>query len=528
MRPATGPLLALAALWALSGAAGAQDPPDLFTEDLQRCAWLCASPVEELRLEGVQRLSWLKHCSGEPLLLARADDPSAAVRRDVAFALGRVGRGDSIPVLLRLLGDADSGVREHARLSLQLLTQMAEPTAEWWQGTSPDGIVQEALRLLDSADAGERVRGLRLLRCFASPEAEARVLAFVTTAQPPADGTQQWLAVEVLERIGTPAALPYLEAVVEQQPGAAWALGQIGAQFPDSRPAAEEALLRGLRRFGVWDPQHLTNLDRLHSTRCGELVPLMVDAYGAITYRGQPENLAYDPTPLQRACTNLILRSGRGPEVVEAVLRELEGRAVDAEIAEDLRPQMVRLRDELLPGFVRNDGVTTSHPLSAMAQLIRDRRLAPRLVPLLQHPAFVPRVYAAMALGRLEAVEALPAIVDLVEEGYPFADQVTAVSGKHFGDSQSVRWRGFLCMGLGRMGGDEARLELERLASDPGQYRDIRFGAVVGLGFIGSPASLPVLHQVAQDDIIWRTRMEAQDVVHRIELAEADAAGRQQ
>ena len=106
--------------------------------------------------------------------------------------------------------------------------------------------------------------------------------------------------------------------------------------YDGSGPQAEEALIKGLRRFRVYDPQHLINLDRLHSTRCGEFVSMLVGAYGCIIYRGQPENLMYDPTPLQRVCTNLILRSGRGPEVADLVLREMEGRGVDEEIPEDL------------------------------------------------------------------------------------------------------------------------------------------------------------------------------------------------
>jgi HEAT repeat protein len=495
----------------------ADDPPDLFSEDFARYARLVESPVLELRLEGVQGFGWLKHYSAELYLLGLAKDDSPEVRREVAFALQRVGRRDSVPVLFEMLKDPDVGVRQHAALSLQSLTQAEEPTPAWWQATSAQAYEHKLLADLKTADGATRVRALKALRCFAGPEAEAPLLEFVTSAQPPADGTQQALAIAVLERIGTPASLPWLASVAEQQPTATWALGQIGG------PEAEEALIRGLRRFGVWDPQHLINLDRLHSTRCGEFVPMLVGAYGCVTYRGQPENLTYDPTPLQRACTNLILRSGRGPEVVECVLREMECSVVDEQIPGDLRPAMVALREELRPGFVRNDGLTTSQPMCAMSHLIRDRRLAPRLIPLLQHPAFVARVYAAMALGRLHAVEALPAIVDAIDEGYPFADPMALASGKHFGESQTVRWRSFLCMALGRMGGDEARHELERLACDPDEYRDIRYGAVVGLGFIGAPESLPVLQQVAHDDIIWRIRVEAQDVAHRIELAQEDA-----
>jgi len=492
----------------------ADDPPDLFTEDFARFAHLVESPVAELRLEGVQGFSWLKHFSAEPHLLRLARDESPDVRREVAFGLRRLGRRDSIPVLFAMLGDADAGVRQHATLSLQSLTQLDNPTPEWWEATSADEYERKLLDDLKSADGAARVRALKALCCFAGPQAEGPLLEFVTSANPPADGYQQSLAVAVLERIGTAASLPWLASVAEQQPTAAWALGQIGG------PEAEEALIRGLRRFGLWDPQHLINLDRLHSTRCAEFVPMLVGAYGCVTYRGEPENLTYDPTPLQRACTNLILRSGRGPEVVECVLREMEGCAVDEQIPADLRPAMVALRKELRPGFVRNDGLTTSQPMSAMSHLVRDRRLAPRLVPLLQHPAFITRVYAAMALGRLHAVEAIPAVVDVIDEGYPFADPVTLTSGKHFGMSQSVRWRSFLCMALGRIGGERARRELERLCTDADEYRDIRYGAVVGLGFIGSPDSLPVLHQVAHDDIIWRIRVEAQNVAHRIEMRE--------
>jgi len=506
--------LALLAAW---GVAAADDPPDLFSEDRARFVRLTESPVAELRLEGVQGLNWLKHHSAEPYLLKLADDQAPAVRREVAFALQRVGRRGAVPVLLHMLGDVDPGVRQHAALSLQSLTQVAEPTAEWWQATSPEAHQQDLLAALESADAGARVRALKALRCFAEQDAEPAILQFVTAAQPPADGHQQALAIAVLERIGTTASLPWLAAVAEHQPTAAWALGEIGG------PAAEEALLRGLRRFGAYDSQHLINLDRLHSARCGEFVPMLVGAYGCITYRGQPENLTYDPTPLQRACTNLILRSGRGPEVVESVLREMEGCPIEEQTPPDLRPAMVALREELKPGFVRNDGLTTSQPMCAMSHLVRDRRLAPRLVPLVQHPAFVARVYAAMALGRLRAVEALPQIVDALDEGYPFADPVTLVSGKHFGESQSVRWRGFLCMALGRMGGEGARIELERLAADPDEYRDIRYGAVVGLGFIGSPESLPCLRQVARDDLIWRIRVEAEDVITRIERQQEEA-----
>lgn len=182
-----------------------------------------------------------------------------------------------------------------------------------------------------------------------------------------------------------------------------------------------------------------------------------------------------------------------------------------------------RMHSELKPGFVREDGVTTSQPIAALCYTADDPALAKRLIPLLRHPAYVPRIYVALTLGRLHATEALPEIVNLIREGYWFSDSTALASGKHFEQSQTVRWRGFLCLALGRMGGDEARAALESLAADAQQPRDIRYGSVVGLGFIASPKSLPVLHQVARDDVIWMARDEAQRVARSIELLDSES-----
>ena len=505
--------LACWAIAALTAATVTADVPDLWTEEFERFTRQAESSVEELRLEAVQGFSWLKTHRAEPCLLKLAADESPRVRQEVAFTLSRVGRRDSIPVLIRMLDDTDVGVRQHAAQSLRTLTQLDDPMQQKALGTKPDEYEATLLAALKGEDPALRARALKALRCFAGPTAEAALLEFVASAKPAANGYEQALAILVLERVGTEASLEYLEAMADKQPLTAWALGEIGGE------RAEAALRKGLGRFQLYDPQFAINLDRLHSTNCAQFVPLMVGSYGCITYRGQPENLMYDATPLQQACTNLIIRSGRGPEVVDCVLEEMEGCGTDEEIAEDIRPLMIGLREELKPGFVRNDGLTTSQPMCAMWHIIRDRTLAPRLVPLLQHPAFVARIYAAMSLGQLGAEEGLPAIADVVDEGYPFADAVTLTSGKHFGYSQTVRWRSFLCMAVGRMGGERARAKLEAWAMDEGQYRDIRYGSVVGLGFIGSEESLPALEGIAEEDIIWRIRVEAEDVGHGIEMA---------
>lgn len=236
-----------------------------------------------------------------------------------------------------------------------------------------------------------------------------------------------------------------------------------------------------------------------------------------------------DLQPIQRVSVNLIRRSGLAPTLIECVLQELEATMIPGiphgprpVISAEWEEMFRRMRSELKPGFVREDGTTTSQPVVAMCYLADDPALAPRLMPLLRHPAFVVRVYVALALGRLGAAEALPALLHIIQEGYEFSDAVALASGKHFEKSQTVRWRGFVCMALGRLGTEEARRALEGFAVDPDQPRDIRYSSVVGLGFISSAESVPVLERVARDDLIWLVRDEAQRVLETIQVLRAE------
>ena len=275
----------------------------------------------------------------------------------------------------------------------------------------------------------------------------------------------------------------------------------------------------------------LLALDRLRSTNARTFLPYLVAQMGLITYRVQPDDVMNaDLQPIQRVGANLIRRSGLAPMFFECVLQELED-TMKPPIAHGPPPaappewsdMLKRMQSELKPGFVREDGITTSQPIVALCYAADDPALVRRLMPLLHHPAVVIRVYVALTLGRLRARDAMPAMVEMIREGYSFSDSVALASGKHFDKSQTVRWRGFVCMALGRLGGDDARQALEKLAADPNQPRDIRYGSVVGLGFIGSPNSLPVLDHVATDDIIWLVRDEARQVAQNIQLTKLEA-----
>ena len=506
----------------LSAARGAptDDPPDILSQDAARYLRLLGSPVAQRRIEGLQGLSHLKHWPAEEQVLELLTDPSPQVRREAVLALGRLGTGQCIPHLIALLDHPAWEVRQNAWLALGRLTSQSFGANDkpgwqkWWLADSSRDKEQALLARAETGEATARHAALRALRHLATPASETALIGFLH--RPGLAGEDRNLAAEALERVGSARAIPALGGL--HTDASAWALGRIGGV------EAEAALLKFPKTLAV-----LLNLDRLHSTNAGPFIPHLVASMGLVTYRGQPDDVMnVESQPIQRVGANLIRRSGLAPELINQVLLELEytsqapPKTPRSPLPEAWRPMLEKMRSELKPGFVREDGVTTSQPLTALEYVATDRALARRLMPLLRHPAVVPRVYVAMTLGRLQAREALPEILGIIREGYPFSDAVALASGKHFDQSQTVRWRGFLCLALGRLGGEEARLALEQLAGDGRQPRDIRYSAVVGLGFIASPRSLPALRQTATNDIIWMVRDEARRTAADIELLQKE------
>lgn len=503
----------------------AQDPPDdVFSHDVARFTKLLSSPAAERRIEGLQGLSNLKYWPGESAVMKLLDDPAPDVQREALQALNRLGSGKCVPRLIALLDHPSWEIRQNAWLGLCRMTGMNFSAGQsaawnpWWAGgASTNHLLQLLNAATNPAPAIPRASAYRALPFFATAAHEDALIPLLHRSGLSLDERNS--VAEALERVGTPRSIPVLAGFHTDH--AAWALGRIGGA------EAEKALLKFPKTLAT-----MLNLDRLRSTNCAPLIPLLVSHMGLITFRSQPDDVMNaDAQPIQRVGASLIRRSGQAPEFLHQVLLELEytmkppPAGPRPPMPEAWKKMLEAMRSELKPGFVREDGLTTSQPVTALYHIATDPALKKRLLPLLHHPAFVPRVYVAMTLAKLQATEALPDMLKIIREGYAFSDAVALASGKHFDQSQTVRWRGFLCMALGRMGGDDARVALEQFAADPRQPRDIRYSSVVGLGFIASSKSLPVLKQVASQDLIWMVRDGARQVAEDIAIKARESSG---
>lgn len=497
-----------------------EDIRPVFDEEVARFRALSKSPLAELRAEAAQGFGLMRHHAGEDALRSLAGDPDAAVRLLAIEALGHCGMRRGVEALAGIAATGAFEERRLARIALERMTgesfppDKADAYSAWLAADGWDTKEDRLLAAIEGKDGPARLRALVALRFIGSPRAEDRLLARAQ-GQPGFNGQELRHAVRALERIGSAKAVPGLAALADRFPDTAWALGQIGG------PEAEAALHRSLARFGSRRVDATVNLDRLGSTRCAVHIPMLIRSFGFAIYRGDTDDLHRPPHAAQRAAANLILRSGESQRVVDLVLKEAEGARKDEETPERWRGVLAAMREELKPGFWRNDGRTEADPLAALPHIIRDKAFVPRLKALLRHPAFVVRIYAAECLGSLRAEETVPDILAVIREPYPFVDEVQQVSGKHREMSQGVRWKGFLCMALGRLGGEAGRAGLEPLATDPSVPRDVRFGAVTGLRFMASAKSLPALRKVAEGDIIWAIRNAAAEAAREIQLQES-------
>lgn len=515
-------LLALAALALLAGPGRAAGPasapaggePSFYEQEVARLAGLAGSGKPALEVEAAQGFCHMRCIDGTRWLLPLATSRDVLVRLEAVRALGVCGGREAVGALIDRLDDRHWQVAHVAREALERMSATAGQKLtqaqyrQWLAGSDWTAKEDALLAQLDQKDPPRALAALEAIASVGSARCEQAVLR--RAGQLGGEGVRA--GERALERFGTQAAVGMLASLAPHHPEACWALGRIGG------PAAEEALLKAMARWKENRLDAMINLDRLHSSQCEAFLPDLLEAFGLVIYRSYVDELHMPPSAYQRVAAKLILRTGKAQQVVDLVLQEAEGKRQDASTPPHLVKVLAAMKQELKPGFVRNDGRTVAQPLAALPHIVRDRRFIPRLIALLEHPAYIVRIYAAEALGALHAQEAVEPILKVVRQPYGFVDEAIHVSGKHFGDSRFVRWRGYLCIALGKLGGEPARAALEELALGPEVPRDVRYGSIVALRFLCSPKSLPALEKAAAGDIVWTIRQTAQEAVEDIRL----------
>lgn len=135
----TWALLLILLSWAGIAAADNAELVDVFTQDVTCFTQLLTNTIAEKRVEGAQGLSHLKHWQSEDALIRLLNDNSPLVRREVVFALTRLGTAKSVPHLIRLLDDESWEIRQHAHIGLCRMTAKNIPINQkkqwenWWK-----------------------------------------------------------------------------------------------------------------------------------------------------------------------------------------------------------------------------------------------------------------------------------------------------------------------------------------------------------------------------------------------------------
>ena len=123
--------------------------------------------------------------SATPDLLRLVEDPSAAIRRRSALAIGRVGRADGVPVLVGALSDSQMEVREIAAFGLGLIgdPSAAEPLVEALRDVSP--VVQaraaQALGTLGAAGTVDAIQAMVAMHVTEAYDVDPEELGYPLT-----------------------------------------------------------------------------------------------------------------------------------------------------------------------------------------------------------------------------------------------------------------------------------------------------------------------------------------------------------
>ena len=337
---------------------------------------------EALRISAAQRLALFRARGAAPALATGLVDPSRDLRVAAALALAACGTRESVPALLAALRDHDSVVAQAAAVAVENLVAPAQPTPgpradawrAWLRQNSWEMIEKSLIERIGSTDRATQRRAIVALGHVAGSAGRAalrqhvarvkekspyppfvknnRTDRFTFSAESPLNPRTLQEAVRALGYLRDLEALPLLREILtahtDPKTGNLFlaeasidALGLIATDDAETLLIDTFAKLQDYVRYVGWYSDHpalyachasplhariIAALDAMGSTRAGGIVPHLIRSVPTDPDRALfPESDTYEVL-----VGRVILRSGRGSEVIETCLALLGDPAAKA------------------------------------------------------------------------------------------------------------------------------------------------------------------------------------------------------
>ena len=521
---------------------------------------------EGLRVSAAQRLALFRARSAAPALAAAMADSSREVRVAAALATAACGTRESIPALLGALKASGSVGTQAAAVALENLTAPAESSLgarldawQTWLRQNPwEEIEKSLIQRISSTDRATQRRaivalghvggsaGRAALRQYVAQAKEAnpyppfvknnRTDRFTFSAESPLNPRTLQEGVRGLGYLQDVEALPLLREILtdhtDPKTGNLFlveatieALGRIGTDEAEALLIETFCRLQDYVHYVGWYSDHpalyachasplhartIAALDAMGSTRTQGIVPHLIRSVPTDPDRALfPESDTYE---VLVGC--VILRSGRGPEVIETCLALLGDPA--AEAVDDIK-QAVSATHRAWAGKPDPD----NRAAQVLASVCRDRSYEPRVRaayeryrvkpedPIkrpLGNPRWIPQrhwvlFYLGRALGNIgdpRSVDALLGSLKLelneARHGRPDPSEPNI----HFLQLEYTPcWRAAAAWALGQIRDTRAAPVLLKVVENLDNATDTRHAAAEALGQIADPSTHHAIRQLA-------------------------------
>ena len=489
----------------------------------------------------------------------RLHDEDEDARRQAVLDLAGEGSEEAYRLLVTALGDSSwrvrktaaeliEGGRDKARLLPALIDSLGCHDNAGLRNSAAEVLTViggPAVEVLVEAAAGEDAEVRKFSVDILGDIGEESCVETLANSLRDPDENVKGAASEALGKIGGERAVKALLAILEDDD--LWvrfatleALGRIRVGIP-VEPVAPFLEDRILRKAAI---------DALAGSTSAEAVPYLVSALedkGAASRASAVEALASVFGTLdgeEREGAVRKIRSDVDPEVLSAVLdspfREAKKSAArllavigrmdfpeklldlagEEEVEEDVRSVFKGMGKKgvrmLLDALPKSADLRRAFILSILGEMggdVGDDEVLPTLIKSLKDPYGHARKAALVSIGRLEAVDALPAIIALLCDEYEDVEEAAVLAIELIGRrspamvvkllteslrSPDARMRTNVVTIIGSVGGTEAVPALKYMVKD--EKSEVRKAAVASLGEIGVPSVVDSLATALSDE----------------------------